>query len=51
MILIITHKGDFTADFVIDKLNKQEIKYYRFNCEDIDKENYLFQRKTILHFN
>jgi glutathione synthase/RimK-type ligase-like ATP-grasp enzyme len=48
MILIITHKGDFTADFVIDKLNKQEIKYYRFNCEDIDKENYLFSKEN--HF-
>jgi len=34
MILIITHKEDYTADFVIDKLNKQSIKYYRFNCED-----------------
>lgn len=53
MILIITHKEDFTADFVIDKLNKQGIKYYRFNCEDIDKENYLFsnQNKFAFQFN
>ncbi len=35
MILIITHKTDFTADFVINKLNQKQIKYKRFNCEDI----------------
>lgn len=35
MILIITHKTDFTADFVINKLNHQKIKYKRFNCEDL----------------
>lgn len=50
MILIITHKGDFTADFVIDKLNKQSIKYYRLNCEDIVKENYLFSKKNNFSF-
>ena len=50
MILIITHKEDFTADFVIDKLNKREIKYYRFNCEDIDKENYLFEKQNGFQF-
>lgn len=35
MILIITHKTDFTADFVINKLNQRNISYKRFNCEDI----------------
>lgn len=50
MILIITHKEDFTADFVIDKLNKRGIKYYRFNCEDIDKENYLFEKQNGFQF-
>lgn len=50
MILIITHKEDFTADFVIDKLNKQEIKYYRFNCEDIDKESFLFEKQNRFAF-
>src|ERR1700754_933544 len=35
MILIITHKEDYTADYVIDKLNNAGIKYFRFNCEDI----------------
>jgi hypothetical protein len=34
MILIITHREDYTADFVIDKLNQQSISYFRFNCED-----------------
>ncbi len=35
MLLIITHKTDFTADFVINKLNQKQVKYKRFNCEDI----------------
>lgn len=35
MILIITHKTDYTADFVINKLNQREIEYKRFNCEDL----------------
>lgn len=35
MILIITHKLDFTADYVINKLNERGIAYRRFNCEDI----------------
>lgn len=34
MILIITHKDDYTADYVIDKLNCKGLPYYRFNCED-----------------
>ena len=50
MILIITHKEDFTADFVINKLNEREIAYYRFNCEDIDKENYLFSNQNHFSF-
>ena len=44
MILIITHKDDYTADYVINKLNKLNILYFRFNCED-----YL-QYKISLHF-
>ncbi len=35
MILIITHKEDFTADFIINKLNQRNIPYKRLNCEDI----------------
>lgn len=51
MILIITHKEDFTADFVIDKLNSTGIKYFRFNCEDIDKANYFFENNSDFIFN
>lgn len=40
MILIITHRDDYTADFVIHQLNKKKIPYYRFNCEDTDKIPY-----------
>ncbi|MBZ4043710.1 hypothetical protein [Flavobacterium hibisci] len=40
MILIITHKEDYTSDFLIDKLNNTGISYKRLNCEDIDKTNY-----------
>lgn len=35
MILIITHKEDYTADFVINKLNNLNYPYFRFNCEDL----------------
>jgi glutathione synthase/RimK-type ligase-like ATP-grasp enzyme len=35
MILIVTHKEDFTADFLINILNQKAIAYYRFNCEDL----------------
>lgn len=51
MILIITHKEDFTADFVIAKLNEIGIKYFRFNCEDIDKANYFFEDNNDFIFN
>ncbi|NOT74958.1 MAG: hypothetical protein HOP08_08510 [Cyclobacteriaceae bacterium] len=42
MILIITHKSDFTADFVINKLNQLKIPYKRLNCEDILSYPYKF---------
>lgn len=35
MILIITHKLDFTADFIIEILNRRNIPYKRLNCEDV----------------
>ncbi len=40
MILIITHKTDYTADFVINKLNQKQIPYKRLNCEDIFNNNF-----------
>lgn len=42
MILIVSNKDDFTADFVIDKLNKQKVSYYRLNCEDLPNLPYTF---------
>lgn len=50
MILIITHKEDFTADFVIEKLNEKDIKYFRLNCEDINKYNYSFNNTSDFNF-
>ncbi|MEI6348170.1 MAG: hypothetical protein WCP69_09515 [Bacteroidota bacterium] len=50
MILIITHKQDFTADFVIEKLNERDIKYFRLNCEDINKYNYSFTNSSDFKF-
>lgn len=35
MILVITHKTDITADFLINIFNQSGISYKRFNCEDI----------------
>ena len=51
MILIITHKEDFTADFLIEKLNRRKISYYRLNCEDLDKLKYKFGSGTKYSFN
>jgi glutathione synthase/RimK-type ligase-like ATP-grasp enzyme len=50
MILIITHKEDFTADFIIEKLNSRGISYFRLNCEDIDKETYCFENTKQFSF-
>jgi glutathione synthase/RimK-type ligase-like ATP-grasp enzyme len=50
MILIVTHKTDFTADFVINKLNQRSIPYKRLNCEDILFEPFTFEfNKTPLY--
>ncbi len=35
MILIISHRLDFTTDFVVNILNDRAVPYRRFNCEDI----------------
>lgn len=35
MILIVTHKTDYTVDFVVEKLNEHNVPYFRLNCEDI----------------
>lgn len=40
MILIITHKEDYTSDFIINKLNQRKIKYKRLNCEDLINSNF-----------
>jgi len=34
MILIVTNRGDYTADFLILKLQERDVKYLRFNTED-----------------
>lgn len=57
MILIITHKEDYTSDFIINKLNQRNIKYKRLNCEDIIKNiftvdsylNFTFDGETNFH--
>ena len=50
MILIITHKEDYTADFVIEKLNSRNIPYFRFNCEDLPNLNYSFNHESKFKF-
>lgn len=39
MILIISHKEDFTVDFVVNKLNDKSIRYLRYNTEDLLNKN------------
>lgn len=46
MILIITHKEDYTADYLINSLNKRKLNYFRFNCEDIDEYDVYFSNKN-----
>ncbi|MCB0397406.1 MAG: hypothetical protein KDD36_12160 [Flavobacteriales bacterium] len=50
MILIITHKEDFTADFVIEKLNNRELPYYRLNCEELNAIDYSFGTESDFQF-
>ncbi|MBO0330086.1 ATP-grasp domain-containing protein [[Muricauda] lutisoli] len=50
MILIVTHKRDYTADFVINKLNKKGICYKRLNCEDLDRSSYSFEINSDFEF-
>ncbi|MDB4926598.1 hypothetical protein [Mucilaginibacter sp.] len=50
MILIVTHKNDFTADFLINKLNNSHVSYRRLNCEDILKQPYKFNINKGLYY-
>ena len=50
MILIITHKLDFTADYVINILNERNIPYRRFNCEDVLNVSWDFKYKPDFTF-
>lgn len=40
--LIITHKEDYTSDFLIQKLNERNLNYKRLNCEDLWDKNFKF---------
>jgi glutathione synthase/RimK-type ligase-like ATP-grasp enzyme len=51
MILIITHKSDFTADFVVNELNERKINYRRFNCEDILKSDLSISFSPLFKYN
>lgn len=35
MILIVTHREDYTADFIVNQLNRKGFPYHRLNTEDI----------------
>lgn len=50
MILIITHKQDYTVDFIVNKLNKKGILYKRLNCEDLINTNYSFDFNNGFNF-
>lgn len=39
MILIVTHKEDFTADFIVNILNHRNIEYLRFNTDSVGAEH------------
>lgn len=47
MILIISHKDDYTTDYVVNILNNRGVKYHRLNTEDIGtKHNILVDYKS-----
>jgi hypothetical protein len=50
MILVITHKLDFTADYLINIFNQRGIAYKRFNCEDILITEYAFNLNPSLSY-
>jgi glutathione synthase/RimK-type ligase-like ATP-grasp enzyme len=50
MVLIVTHKKDYTADFVINKLNQQGLAYRRLNCEDLVNSKFAFQIERDFEF-
>lgn len=50
MILIISHKEDYTTDFVVNKLNLRNINYKRLNCEDLLNKTFAVSRDLILNF-
>ncbi len=50
MILIITHKSDYTADFLIDRLNKTGIAYFRLNCDILHIYDYTFEFSPAYNF-
>ena len=50
MILIVTHKTDFTADFVVNKLNQKNIAYKRLNCEDLLSESFSIKFDKTYHY-
>jgi len=39
MILIVTNTEDITSDFVVNKLNRLGIPYYRFNTDEFGEKN------------
>lgn len=39
MVLVVTHKQDYTADYIINQLNDRKLPYHRFNTEDVAEEN------------
>jgi hypothetical protein len=39
VILIVTHKEDYTADFIVNILNHRNIEYLRFNTDSVGVEH------------
>ncbi|MCY4160529.1 MAG: hypothetical protein OXE77_01540 [Flavobacteriaceae bacterium] len=44
MILVVSHKDDYTTDYIINKLNNQNHSYKRLNTEDIGSEHHVLVR-------
>lgn len=50
-VLIISNKADITSDFIVKKLKERNIKFYRFNTEELTKTCFVsldFSKKKYL---
>lgn len=51
MILIVTHKEDYTVDYVANILNKRKLEFFRLNTEDLSQIDYCIEPSFAMSLN